>query len=154
MLNTLLRKALHASAAALMTLVALTPLHADSGIGGNPELGGCAYTFQGCDQFGDVYQEGAYNEEHGEYVRFDYELSAGPGIDQVQGGLYRMGPNRTLYYWDAEEGDHGEWVPSPRRLIFDWCHWNFYFVEINPCNGTFRLNPPGPFHDTNDPYEN
>ncbi|MCE2460621.1 MAG: hypothetical protein J4F38_07570 [Pseudomonadales bacterium] len=95
------------------------PLHAASGIGGNPELGGCAYTIWGCDQHGDVYDPSEPN------AVFDYEMSAGTDVVPIGGELYRLGGNRTLLVWDSDEGDHEAWVTAPVRVVADLCTWNF-----------------------------
>ena len=107
MKHVLLRKIFSASAAALATLVALTPLHANPPsasltrigvVGGEPELGGCAYTHSGCDQHGNVYQPGGIGPD-GKPVYFDYDLSMPSGITvSANGGLYRVDSTRERIF--------------------------------------------------------
>ena len=133
--------------ALMAAVVTWMPLHAASGIGGNPELGGCAYTFWGCDQHGNVYDPSDFD------AVFDYEMSAGTDVVALGGELYRLGGNRTLLVWDSDEGDHGAWVSAPARLVFDACVWNFWLASVNICKGTWTFNPPGPFHWTTNPED-
>ena len=97
---------------------------------------GCRNTHWGCDQNGNPYHPDKENSY------FDIDMSVG---DPVRFGLTG---NRNLVVWNWETG---EWDPAPFRFEVDWCVWNFYVFELNICDGTVTINPPGPGEFTNEP---